>query len=263
LIDIISEVATLSLLGCSGASIMADRSKSPGKTADASQKKETESTEGPIPAIDKAGFMKFAPLFLAFLTIPRAIGFGIAFAIYKYGKTQLYDKNMAVLKEHELGYLYLAAVVMGFLVAWVNNYPMLYKNMVMRMKSGNLRANMMFYKEAGAGAAAPYVVMETEGPVGSYNRANRSLTHFTENSASLLVSMVLAGYVFPFPCLVLVSIFAFGRILHQVGYAASGYGGHAFGFMLAMISGVSLEMLCFLTAAKSLGIGLGPLRLEL
>eukprot|EP00930_Biecheleria_cincta_P038596 TRINITY_DN26509_c0_g1_i1.p1 TRINITY_DN26509_c0_g1~~TRINITY_DN26509_c0_g1_i1.p1 ORF type:complete len:243 (+),score=38.22 TRINITY_DN26509_c0_g1_i1:199-927(+) len=242
---------------------MADRSKSPGKTAESSQRKETGSTEGPIPAIDKAGFMKFVPFFLVVLTIPRAIGFGIAFAIYKYGKTQLYDKNMAVLKDHELGYLYLAAVVMGFLVSWINNYPMLYKNMVMRMNSGNLRANMMFYKQAGAGADAPYVVLETEGPVGSYNRANRSLTHFTENSAPLLVTLVLAGYVFPFPTLVLVLVFALGRILHQAGYAASGYGGHAGGFALAMISGVSLEMLCFLTAAKSLGIGLGPLRLEL
>lgn len=198
-----------------------------------------------------------------FLTIPRAIGFGIAFAIYKNGKTKLYDKNMAVLQDHELGYLYLAAVVMGFLVTWVNDYPMLYKNMVMRMNSGNLRANMMFYKEAGAGADAPYVVLETEGPVGAYNRANRSLTHFTETSAPVFVCMILAGYIFPFPTLVLVLVYALGRILHQAGYAASGYGGHAPGFAIALISTMTLEMLCFLTAAKSLGIGLGPLKLEL
>ena len=35
----------------------------------------------------------------------------------------------------------------------------------------------------GAKEDAPYVVLETQGPVGCYNRANRSLFHFTEASA--------------------------------------------------------------------------------
>lgn len=48
----------------------------------------------------------------------------------------------------------------------------------MRLSSGNLRANMMIYKQLGS-KDGQYVVLETEGPVGCYNRANRSLFHFT------------------------------------------------------------------------------------
>ena len=80
----------------------------------------------------------------------------------------------------EHGYLYAAAAVFGVMVSWVNQFPMLYKHKVMRINSGNLRANMMIYKELGAKEDAPYIGLETEGPVGCYNRANRSLFHFTE-----------------------------------------------------------------------------------
>lgn len=80
----------------------------------------------------------------------------------------------------EHGYLYAAAALFGLMVHWINQFPMIYKHMLMRMNSGNLRANMMIYKQLGAKEDAPYVVLETQGPVGCYNRANRSLFHFTE-----------------------------------------------------------------------------------
>ncbi|CAE8715996.1 unnamed protein product [Polarella glacialis] len=233
-----------------------------------------------MPEVDSLGFIKFLPLFLLGLTIPRAIGGAIALAIYKFGKTALYDKNMAGLglAESENGYLYAAAAVFGFLVSWLNNYPVLYKNMVMRFSSGNLRANMMIFKEDGK-EGAPYVVLETEGPVGSYNRANRSLTHFTENTPSLALCIILAGSVFPLPTLTLTATFGFGRILHQIGYASVGYGGHGLGFAIALVSTVTLEMLCLFVAgnaepvrlaqylhlseAKSTGIGMGPIEMAM
>jgi len=55
--------------------------------------------------------------------------------------------------------------------------------------------------------------------------------------------ILLAGKVFPFPTFVLTGAFVLGRILHQAGYSKSGYGGHALGFVVAMISTVTLEML--------------------
>lgn len=185
--------------------------------------------------------------------MPRAIGYAIAFAIHKYGKTKLYDKSIKKLPE-DAGYVYIAAVLIGFVISWLNNYPMLYKNMVMRQGSGNLRANMMIYKEAGSKADAPYVVLEENGPVGAYNRANRSLTHFTETSGSIVICTLLAGYIFPFPTMVLTAIFTLGRILHQVGYSSpKGYGAHAPGFILSFVSTMTLEMLCLLAAMKSFG----------
>merc|ERR1711904_683417 len=151
------------------------------------------------------------------------------------------------------GYLYLAAVVFSLVTYFVNNYPMLYKGVVMRLDSANLRANMMIYKEAGK-ANAPYVVLETEGPVGSYNRANRSLTHFLENSLPVVMCILLAGKIFAFPTFALTVLFAIGRVLHQVGYASIGYRAHAPGFMIATFSAGILEMICLLVAAKNLGL---------
>jgi len=234
---------------------MSNRSASPKPTGKADEAK--DAGPGGLPEVDPKGFIKFLPVFIGLLIIPRAIGYGIALAIYKYGKTSLYDKNIAKLGE-DVGYLYIAAVLLGFLSAWLNNYPMMYKTMIMRQNSANLRANMMFYKEAGGKADSPYVVLETEGPVGAYNRANRSLTHFTENSLSVFVCALLAGYIFPFPTMVLTAIFALGRILHQVGYSSpKGYGAHGPGFALSAVSTLALEMLCLLVAMKTPAGGLG------
>lgn len=205
-----------------------------------------------VPSIDSWGFIKFLPAFVLTCCFPRVLGAFAARWIYNNGKTSLYAKNIAGLAEDE-GYLFVAAVIFGLVVTWINNYPMLYKTMVMRFGSGNLRANMMIYKTAGSDSTAPYIVLDTEGPVGAYNRANRSLTHFTENALPVVLCILLAGRVFAMPTLILTAVFAVGRILHQVGYASIGYGAHTPGFVLAMLSTSVLEGLCIIVAAKNLG----------
>eukprot|EP00928_Gymnodinium_smaydae_P031289 TRINITY_DN23003_c0_g2_i1.p1 TRINITY_DN23003_c0_g2~~TRINITY_DN23003_c0_g2_i1.p1 ORF type:complete len:234 (+),score=47.74 TRINITY_DN23003_c0_g2_i1:69-770(+) len=210
------------------------------------------SVQDGVPEIDSLGFIKFLPAFVITCALPRVVGLFAARWIYKNGKTALYDKNIAGLAEDE-GYVYAAAAIFGLMITWINNYPMLYKSMVMRFGSGNLRANMMIYKEAGSDEKAPYVVLETEGPVGSYNRANRSLTHLVENSLQVVLAVVLAGRIFALPTFFLTAIFAVGRVFHQVGYASIGYGAHAPGFLLASLSTAALEGLCMIVAAKNLG----------
>mmetsp|Transcript_3807 Transcript_3807/g.10256 ORF Transcript_3807/g.10256 Transcript_3807/m.10256 type:complete len:134 (+) Transcript_3807:2-403(+) len=114
-------------------------------------------------------------------------------------------------------------------------------------KSGNLRANMFIFKVATPinSAKFPYVVMEEEGGIGEYNRANRSMNHFVENAAGVMLAVLLAGFVFPTPTAVLVVLFSIGRVLHQTGYAAGGYGKHAPGFMLSTITQMALIGLVF------------------
>merc|ERR1719473_1741107 len=113
---------------------------------------------------------------------------------------------------------------------------------------------MMIYKEAGNKDSV--VILETEGGVGAYNRANRSLTHFIENSLPVILCLALAGNIFPFPSFVLAAVFTGGRILHQLGYASpKGYGAHAPGFLLAFIATMALEGLCLFVALSNLGVG--------
>ena len=100
-------------------------------------------------------------------------------------------------------------------------------------RKGNLRANMFIYKlatdQGGEGSA---VVLNEDGDIGSYNRGNRSVHHFLENSLPFVASLPITFFLYPIPAFSLLCLFCLGRITHQVGYANRGYGGHVPGFIL-------------------------------
>mmetsp|Transcript_50446 Transcript_50446/g.113444 ORF Transcript_50446/g.113444 Transcript_50446/m.113444 type:complete len:230 (-) Transcript_50446:73-762(-) len=188
------------------------------------------------------------------LIIPRLIGLGIAFAIWSLGAHDAYKKKAETLAAQDLGYLYFGIWALSVSISWVNGFPIYYKDQIMKFGSGNLRANMLVYKvnHPDPNTKSPYVVLEEGGSVGRYNRANRSLHHMVENSIGMAVIALLAGFVFPFPEMVLVLIFSLGRILHQLGYA-QGYGKHAPGFVLAVVSHMTSEGLVLIAALMALG----------
>ena len=102
--------------------------------------------------------------------------------------------------------------------------------------AGNLRTNPLIYQMATMSAEqSPVVIMNDEGEIGSYNRANRSLHHLLENSIPFLMSTMVTFYLFPFPTFALIFLFCFGRIVHQEGYAKGGWGGHVGGFLVVTI----------------------------
>ena len=74
--------------------------------------------------------------------------------------------------------------------------------------------------------------MVSEGDEGFYNRANRTLYHFVENSIQLMLVIGLNSFVFPLPTFILTIIIFVGRLIYTIGYTAGGYGGHMYGFML-------------------------------
>eukprot|EP00927_Polykrikos_kofoidii_P079092 TRINITY_DN75886_c0_g1_i1.p1 TRINITY_DN75886_c0_g1~~TRINITY_DN75886_c0_g1_i1.p1 ORF type:complete len:260 (+),score=28.82 TRINITY_DN75886_c0_g1_i1:99-782(+) len=199
-------------------------------------------------AFGSVGFIAVA------LALPRIIGGTIAWAIWHFGSTATYDAKISVLSTQGVSYIYLSAVAFSVLVSWLNFFPMFYKRKIMKASSGNLRANMLVYKVnvQDPGQKMPYVVLAEEGGIGEYNRANRSLHHFTEQSMGTVLNILLAGFVFQFPVFVLVIVFAVGRISHQIGYAHGGYGFHIPGFQLIIYSTATLEMLVFLSAYKSM-----------
>ena len=121
----------------------------------------------------------------------------------------------------------------------------------MRGNSGNIRANMFIYKIAGEGNMKNAVVYNEEGDIGCYNRANRSVGHFLENSTPVILSIIMCGFVYAMPTMVLTIIFTIGRMLHQIGYSIKGYGGHGLGFLLAAVSTEILNGLLITVAVKS------------
>ena len=73
---------------------------------------------------------------------------------------------------------------------------------------------MFIYKIIGEGDHKNAVVYSEDGDIGCYNRANRSVGHFLENSTPVIISLILVGLIYTFPTFILTIIFCLGRVLH-------------------------------------------------
>jgi hypothetical protein len=190
---------------------------------------------------------------LAISAFAAAIGYGVFF----FSDHSRSEPKIQLIAKYELQYLYIAPIIFSLLVRHLNFYPLIYKSRVFNINSKNLRANLYVYRalkgDGEKGYQGTAVVLDEEGHVGEYNRANRSLTHFTENNGAFLASFLLAGFVFPFETLVATAIFAFGRFIHQVGYTI-GFGSHGPGFGLSLFSSLLVEGLCSVVVLKSFGL---------
>ena len=139
--------------------------------------------------------------------------FGFAYLVYFYGSKTNYDGTINAMKSSDGGYLYLAAYIFSRLVNFLNFYPMQFKGEA--TKSGEYgMENQYIYKVKGENAPTGDVILESEGTVGNYNRANRTTHHFAENSISIPLSAMLAGQVFPFPVFIYMCLIFVGRIAY-------------------------------------------------
>ena len=129
---------------------------------------------------------------------------------------------------------------------------MRFKAGIMSGKAGNLRANMFIYKLATDTAEeGSAVVMHSEGDLGRYNRANRSIYHYLENSLGIIASLPLSFFLFPLPTFVALGAFCLGRIVYQLGYTAKGYGGHGPGFLLDRLATMTISGLMVVAYYKT------------
>ena len=91
----------------------------------------------------------------------------------------------------------LALVIFQYTVMHMNGYPGVYKSKIMRGNDGNLRSNMFIYKLATQqGDEGSAIVMHEDGDLGQYNRANRSIYHFMENSLSFVAALPLSFSIY-------------------------------------------------------------------
>ena len=167
-----------------------------------------------------------------------AIGCGVAYPIYRYGDQDKYDERISLAKGAGQEWSLLGLIIFMLTVDHLNRYPMKFKEQFMGGRAGgNLRANQFMYKKAteadGEGSA---IVLIQDGDIGRYNRGNRSLTHFIENSFPIIACLPLNFYLFPLPTFVLLCMYCLGRIFHQVGYANGGWGKHGLGFAISMFT---------------------------
>merc|ERR1711957_1121668 len=143
-----------------------------------------------------------SPVFiLMFTIIPLVIGTLIGTAIFSLGNTDLYTKLIKDAADEDMHWVYLAIVIFGRMIAYINIRPSCYK----KGFHGNLRSSPFIYKIVSTDATVEnQVLYDSDGKHGKYNRGNRSLQHMLENFGGFIAGIVAVGRIFPFPVFVLV-----------------------------------------------------------
>ena len=173
--------------------------------------------------------------------ILHGIGLAQAYAVHQAGDTALYDAQIALLRSVNAGWMFICVVVFGLLTIVLNCFPMHYKHKVvhsaddraaLRVKFlSNLSGpNQQIYKQLSSQpngkptaeeAARGYIVIENEGAIGAFNRANRSMHNFVENNVASGARILCCAFVYPFPTFVTTCFYFVGRVMHQVGYSGA------------------------------------------
>ena len=169
----------------------------------------------------------------------HGIGLAQAYAVHQAGDTALYDAQIALLRSINAGWMYVCIVVFGLLTMVLNYFPMHYKHKVVHSADdqaalkikflSNLSGpNQQIYKMLSSEPNGKpteeerkrgYVVVENEGAIGAFNRANRSMHNFVENNVATGARILCCAFVFPFPTFVTTCFYFVGRVMHQIGYS--------------------------------------------
>ncbi|WP_339136670.1 MAG: MAPEG family protein [Candidatus Electrothrix sp. GW3-4] len=187
--------------------------------------------------------------FLGGFGAPLIFGIPSALLIHSLNTGAYYNNRVSTFAQLDWQWVLLTAFVFSRLSAFLNLFPMVEKEKAMRSDAGDLRANMKIYKIVEDGPRKA-VVMNMDGLVGRYNRANRSMENFVENAAPIGINAVLLSLFFPVPVFLLLCVYAGARILHQVQYINAGYSSYWRGiaYMLGVAVTGTLEGLLLVTA---------------
>mmetsp|Transcript_62170 Transcript_62170/g.98147 ORF Transcript_62170/g.98147 Transcript_62170/m.98147 type:complete len:222 (-) Transcript_62170:62-727(-) len=190
-------------------------------------------------------------LYAGITSIMGGIGFGIGYAVYRFGATAKYDAKIDILAKQDLGWVYLGFAATKFTHLAINT------NLGMRRKEARINVpDQQVYKvHLGTQAKSMklelgYVLMEQDGVLGAFNRAQRALQLYLENLPHFLASFFVAGYVFPFPTFVTGMCIACSRTAGAIGYTTDPNGRMAGGMFSSLMTTV-LEGFIVLAGAKA------------
>jgi len=186
-------------------------------------------------------------LYVIFTTVFTTICLGIAFAIYKFGSTEKYDKKIELLTAYDLGWVYLVMFAVKLGMFGINI------NLGVARKAAKVNVpDQQVYKVHTPDDASPlgFVLMESEGDLGRFNRAQRAYMNYLESAPLFFVYVLLAGFVFPFPTFVTGFYYAVMRIVAAVGYTQEPKGRMA-GNMLGNLGSGVLEGMVIIAGVKA------------
>lgn len=193
-----------------------------------------ESTSGP----SEPSYAKLVATMSMMLGVGTGLAYGSLLLDSEMGKG-VRDSKLGLVEAMDLKWGYLSLVLLGRTIAILNFVPTGYKKGL----KGNIRSNPFFFETVDDNKSM--VLYREDGFHGKYNRSNRSVQHMVENSGAFLAAIGPVGWVFPRQTFGAVLLFCIGRIVHQKGYS-QGYGQHALGFVLSLLSILTIEGLALL-----------------
>jgi uncharacterized membrane protein YecN with MAPEG domain len=167
--------------------------------------------------------------------IEPAAGLLAAWLIFTYGATAVYRSRLALIAEYDLGYLFLAIILLR-----IAHDAMVLHGFWWRVRVQISRPSQYVYKVFGKGgdprpaAEDQFVLMTDEGSYGAFNRAMRAVANFEQYLPIQIAMTVAAGFVFSLPVLIVTAVAVVGRLLYMVGYARR-VAGRRTGYVLAHI----------------------------
>jgi len=183
---------------------------------------------------------------LVFICVGVAVGQAAAWPIYHHVADHRVPSKLQSLGSQDLGWLYLAVYVLKTGSVLLNIQATSW-----RRKARINVPDQHVYKvwTPPGGPALPYVMFETEGDLGRFNRSQRAVQNYQEYLPGVLVTAVMAGYVFPFPVFILTLVYVASRMVMAVRYTESSDGRKA-GFILSLLVSLMLDGLLLLVAYK-------------
>lgn len=185
-------------------------------------------------------------LYSVMTSIALAVGLGIAYAVYAFGARDKYDAKIDLLAGYDLGWVYMGLFVIKIFQLFINI------NLGMSRKAAKVNVpDQQVYKVGGDGAPQGYVLMELEGDLGRFNRAQRALQNYIEGLPIFLAFAVFVGFVFPFPAFVLIVLFMASKTAYAVGYTKDAKS-RMKGGMISMICSEVLQGLLLVAGVKAI-----------
>ena len=187
-----------------------------------------------------------------FNTVLLGLGVLIAyFASYApASKETAINTKIDLLASYDLGWLYLGIFLLQML-----QLPLTVLLAHTRKESKVNVPDQHVYKVMGMmdGSKPPvgYVLMETEGVIGRFNRAQRAWMNYGEQFPMLALLYVAAGFVLPIDSFVVVMVFACARIVAAFGYV-QGADGRRLGTVISVLSLSVLQGMVLIAAIKAL-----------
>merc|ERR1711959_40304 len=196
------------------------------------------------PALDMG--IPIPVFYMIFNTVITSICLSVTYFVV-YPNTAMADSKIATLASLGLGWTYLGLWVIKFtqLVSGINLG-------LARTESKVGLPNQHVYKVQGAeGSKLGYVLMETEGAHGKFNRAQRAVQNYNEGFPLFGLMFLAASFVFPFAAFLTLVCQCIGKVFSALGYTAS-VDGRMPGTMGSILCSGTIEAMVLFAGLKAI-----------